>query len=82
MLFGFKFPIPQSLGVFGLPQVGRFHCPDTLRSNNTLLHQIFEVVAQFGDVPVIIAGDFQTDPMELQVCFGGNHFHGGMIPSL
>lgn len=33
-----------------------------LRINNFLLEQIFCIASQFGDVPVIIAGDFQTEP--------------------
>ena len=30
--------------------------------NNELLDQLFAVAAQFGDVPILIAGDFQMEP--------------------
>lgn len=33
-----------------------------LRINNFLLEQIFCVASQFGDIPVLIAGDFQCEP--------------------
>ena len=33
-----------------------------IRINNYLLEQIFCVASQFGDVPIIIAGDFQAEP--------------------
>ena len=30
--------------------------------NNELLQQIFTVAAQYGDIPIVIAGDFQMEP--------------------
>ena len=30
--------------------------------NNEMLHQLFTVAAQFGDIPIVIAGDFQMEP--------------------
>ena len=30
--------------------------------NNELLHQIFTVAAQYGDIPIAVAGDFQMEP--------------------
>ena len=30
--------------------------------NNELLHQIFTVAAQYGDIPIVLAGDFQMEP--------------------
>ena len=30
--------------------------------NNELLNSIFEVAAQFGDAPIVVAGDFQMEP--------------------
>ena len=30
--------------------------------NNEMLHQIFTVAAQYGDVPIVLAGDFQMEP--------------------
>ena len=30
--------------------------------NNELLDMIFTVAAQFGDIPILIAGDFQMEP--------------------
>ena len=33
-----------------------------LRVNNFYLERIFAVTSQFGDIPIIISGDFQTDP--------------------
>ena len=31
-------------------------------SNNALLQNIFEISSQYGDIPIIVAGDFQLDP--------------------
>ena len=30
--------------------------------NNEMLSQIFQVAAQFGDIPIVLAGDFQMEP--------------------
>lgn len=30
--------------------------------NNELLHQLFTVAAQFSDIPIVLAGDFQMEP--------------------
>ena len=47
-------------------------------SNNQLFEDIFSFVAQFGQIPVIIAGDFQAPPMSYPaianaVCFRSWH---------
>lgn len=34
----------------------------TFERDNELLHQLFTVAAQFGDIPIVIAGDFQMEP--------------------
>ena len=33
-----------------------------LERNNELINQIFTIAAQFGDIPILIAGDFQMEP--------------------
>ncbi len=38
------------------------HDNSHLRVNNFYLERIFAVTAQFGDIPIILCGDFQTDP--------------------
>ena len=30
--------------------------------NNEMLNQIFQMAAQFGDIPIVLAGDFQMEP--------------------
>ena len=30
--------------------------------NNEMLHQIFTVAAQYADIPIVLAGDFQMEP--------------------
>lgn len=38
------------------------HDNSHLRVNNFYLEKIFAIASQFGDVPIIICGDFQADP--------------------
>ena len=46
---------------------GQTYCADGSHKavNDHLLEQIFEISSQFGDIPVLVAGDFQSDPNEL-----------------
>ena len=42
--------------------------------NNTTLEAIFDISAQFGDIPVIIAGDFQAEPLSYASVTQAIHF--------
>ena len=55
---------------------------EILEENETLFHNIFQVVSQFGNVPVILAGDFQTDPLSYPSVANAIHFHGWQDPLL
>ena len=42
--------------------------------NDHALSQIFEISAQYGDIPVLIAGDFQAEPLSYSAIAGAIHF--------
>lgn len=50
-------------------------CHDTFQENDQLLSDVFEIVAQFGDIPIIIAGDMQADPSSYPSIASAIHFH-------
>lgn len=53
---------------------------ELLQQNDKLLAAMFEVAAQFGDIPVIVAGDFQTLPLNYPSVVGAVHFEGWSDP--
>ena len=48
---------------------------DVLRANNEMLSDIFVIASQFGDIPVLIAGDFQTEPLQYEAVANAINFH-------
>ena len=42
--------------------------------NDSVLEAIFEISAQFGDIPIIIAGDFQAEPLSYSSVTQAIHF--------
>ena len=53
---------------------------ELLQQNDNLLTDIFEIAAQFGDIPVIVAGDFQTLPHNYPSVASAIHFDGWSDP--
>lgn len=53
---------------------------EILEQNDLLLADILEVSAQFGSIPVLIAGDLQTFPMNYPSVSGAIHFQGWHDP--
>ena len=47
---------------------------DILDSNNGLLSDVFCIASQFGDIPVFIAGDLQTEPLQYQAVMHACNF--------
>ena len=60
---------------------GQTFCSDGSHKaiNNFLLEQLLIISSQFGDIPVLIAGDFQNDPSELDA-FVNARRHGWYDP--
>lgn len=42
--------------------------------NDDALKKIFEISAQFGEIPILVAGDFQAEPMSYQSVVGAIQF--------
>lgn len=57
-------------------------CHDTFQENDLLLSDVFEIVAQFGDIPIILAGDMQADPSSYPSIAAAIHFHKWYDPLL
>ena len=53
---------------------------DILQANNEVLAEIFEIISQFGDIPVFIAGDFQTEPLQYEAVANAINFHQWVDP--
>ena len=60
---------------------GQTYCVDGSHKvvNNHLLEQVLLISSQFGDIPVLIGGDFQSDPSELE-SFVSARRHGWYDP--
>lgn len=41
--------------------------PTAMKDNEELLQQVFEHAATFGEVPILLIGDFQTNPLESKI---------------
>lgn len=54
---------------------GASACTETFNQNDLLLQDIFEIISQFGDIPVIVAGDFQVEPSNYPSVATAIHFH-------
>ena len=48
---------------------------EILLDNDQLFSDVFEIVSQFGDIPILIAGDFQTLPSNYPAVSNAVHFH-------
>lgn len=53
---------------------------DTLKFNDDLLKDIFQIVAQFGDIPVLVVGDFQLPPLQYPSVAAAVHFGNWFDP--
>ena len=47
---------------------------DILQFNDRLLVDVFQVAAQFGEIPVLVIGDFQLPPMQYPSVAAATHF--------
>lgn len=61
-------------------KTGASASPEVIEYNNWLLSQILVIVAQFGAIPVIIAGDFQVAPLAYEAVSHAIHFEGWQDP--
>ena len=57
------------------------HDNSHLRVNNFYLERIFAVASQFGDIPIILNGDFQTDPDSYSAVVSAKQ-HGNWVDPL
>ena len=48
--------------------------------NDSVFEDILTIAAQFGDIPVIVAGDFQCPPMHYPSISNAMNFHGWFDP--
>ena len=48
--------------------------------NNSLFSKIFEIIAQFGDIPVLLTGDFQDVPASYHAISHAIRYHGWCDP--
>lgn len=55
---------------------------ELLEQNDALLRDIFEICSQYGDVPIILAGDFQTAPLNYESISNAIHMCGWQDPLL
>ena len=51
-------------------------------ANDKLLEGIFLVAAQFGEIPIVVAGDFQANPLSYNSVSGACQVHGWVDPIL
>ena len=51
-------------------------------ANDQLFDNIFLVAAQFGEIPIVVAGDFQANPMSYPSISGACQIHGWADPIL
>ena len=63
-------------------KAGASTCVETHNFNNDLLKDVLEISVQFGSIPIIVAGDFQTDPMNYTSASEAVNFHGWQDPLL
>ena len=49
-------------------------------TNNHLIELMFEVANQFGDIPVLIGGDFQAEPLQYPAIANATSFWGWVDP--
>ena len=61
-------------------KTGASASPEIFGSNDCLLEKIFLIAAQFGDIPVIVAGDFQLNPLSYPSIAHAVHFEGWSDP--
>ena len=54
--------------------------PQAFDYNETLLSEIFQIVAQFGDIPIVLTGDFQLTPLHYPSIAQAVNFHGWSDP--
>lgn len=54
--------------------------PEILESNDALFANILLIASQFGDIPVILAGDFQLFPLSYPSIAHAVHFEGWVDP--
>ena len=48
--------------------------------NDSVFADIFTIVAQFGDIPILLAGDFQSNPLHYPSISNSVNFHGWFDP--
>lgn len=61
-------------------KTGASASPEILESNNSLLDKILLIAAQFGDIPIILAGDLQLNPLSYPSIAHAVHFEGWADP--
>lgn len=59
---------------------GASACSETFNQKDLLLQDVFEIIFQFGDIPVILAGDFQVEPSNYPSVATAIHFHRWQDP--
>ena len=50
------------------------------KTNDELLQKVFLVAAQFGNIPIVISGDFQANPASYPSVAGAIQVHGWLDP--
>ena len=61
-------------------KTGASASPEIMESNNHLLEKNFLIAAQFGNIPIIVAGDFQANPLAYPTVAHAIHFEGWVDP--
>ena len=61
-------------------KTGASASPEIMETNDQLLEKIFLIAAQFGNIPIIVAGDFQTNPLAYPSIAHAVHFEGWVDP--
>lgn len=56
--------------------------PKIHETNDKLFNDLFQICAQFGSIPIVLAGDFQAFPLSYPAISSAVHFHGWHDPLL